>query len=63
MNVKVTLIPKELAKRDAELGSRGYHTWAKARESNDFRALQQERPHEMLCAASATASAAAAAGH
>ena len=29
LNAKVTLIPKELAKRDAELGSRGYHTWAK----------------------------------
>ena len=29
LDAKVTLIPKELAKRDAELGSRGYHTWAK----------------------------------
>ena len=33
---KRTRVPKELAQREAELSTRGYQAWAKARASNDF---------------------------
>ena len=32
---KATAIPSEMAKKRAELGSRGYQTWVKARESGE----------------------------
>ncbi|KAK3270693.1 hypothetical protein CYMTET_20921 [Cymbomonas tetramitiformis] len=34
---KTTAIPKELAQRSAELNSKGYQAWVKAREENDFK--------------------------
>ena len=33
---KATAIPSEMAKKRAELGSRGYQTWGKARESGEY---------------------------
>ena len=33
---RATRVPEELVKRQAELGSRGYHCWAEAREKGDF---------------------------
>lgn len=36
---KATRIPGEMAKKQAELGSRGYQVWAKARESSDYSAF------------------------
>lgn len=33
---KVTALSKEMAQRSAELNSRGYQTWVKAREQDDF---------------------------
>ena len=33
---KATAIPSEMAKKRAELGSRGYQTWVKARESGEY---------------------------
>ena len=36
---KATAIPSEMAKKRAELGSRGYQTWVKARESGEYGAF------------------------
>ena len=36
---KATRIPGEMAKKQAELGSRGYQVWAKAREGSDYSAF------------------------
>lgn len=33
---KLTAVPKELAQREAELESRGYQAWVKARQGSDF---------------------------
>ncbi|KAI7846262.1 hypothetical protein COHA_000242 [Chlorella ohadii] len=33
---KLTAVPKELAQREAELESRGYQAWVKARQDSDF---------------------------
>lgn len=33
---KLTAVPKELAQREAELESRGYQAWVKARQASDF---------------------------
>jgi len=33
---RATRVPEALVKREAELGSRGYHCWAAAREKGDF---------------------------